>query len=365
VVAPLDLDSFFVAVERSRRPELIGRPVIVGGRPGSRGMVAAASREARRCGIRVGMPLAQALVRCPDGVFLDGAFDAYFAASLHVDELLRRESPDIEWQSIDEVFVGLTPAAGPRGPVDPGARQRAPIDLVERIQKGVQDLGFDVSVGLARSKLVARIASKLGRPRGVVHVLDGYEARFLSPLKIEMLPGVDPALAGRLRAAGIRRLGQIVKLSEPQLALLAGRAGATLARQAAGIDASRIRRTAMPPARIEEYQLAAPSADAGTIHAALRSEVERLGRELRSRGVFARTLSLRLRFPDGRVDSRTLPLNEATALDDVLLAGAMELLGRLWAGDRLIRAVGVSCAGLLAAVGAPALFPVQARQPNR
>jgi DNA polymerase IV len=355
VVAHLDLDSFFVAVERGRRPDLIGRPVVIGGRPGSRGMVAAASREARRCGIRVGMPLAQAAVRCPDGVFLDGAFDAYFAASLHVDELLRRESPDIEWLSIDEVFLGLTA----------DARQRAPVDVVERIQKGVQDLGFDVAVGLARSKLVARIASKLGRPRGVVHVLDGYEARFLSPLKIEMLPGVDPALAGRLRAAGIRRLGQIVKLSEPQLALLAGRAGATLARHAAGIDASRIRRTAMPPARIEEHQLAVPSADAATIHAALGSEVERLGRELRSRGVFARTLSLRLRFPDGRVDSRTLPLSEATALDDVLLAGALELLGRLWAGDRLIRAVGVSCAGLLAGIGAPALFPVQARQPKR
>ena len=355
MVAHLDLDSFFVAVERGRRPDLAGRPVVIGGRPGSRGMVAAASREARRCGIRVGMPLAQAAVRCPEGVFLDGAFDAYFAASLHVDELLRRESPDIEWQSIDEVFVGLAP----------GVRQRAPLDLVERIQKGVQDLGFDVSVGLARTKLVARIASKLGRPRGVVHVLDGYEARFLSPLKIEMLPGVDAALAGRLRAAGIRRLGQIVKLSEPQLSRLAGRAGATLARQAAGIDASRIRRTAMPPARIEEYALSASSGDALVIHAALRLEVERLGRELRSRGVFARTLSLRLRFPDGRVDSRTLPLNEATALDDVLLAAAMELLGRLWAGDRLIRAIGVSCAGLLAGTGAPALFPVRARQPNR
>ena len=327
-------------------------------------MVAAASREARRCGIRVGMPLAQAAARCTDGVFLDGAFDAYFAASLHVDELLRRESSDIEWQSIDEVFVGL-PNARQRAPVEPGSRQRAPIELVERIQKGVQDLGFDVSVGLARSKLVARIASKLGRPRGVVHVLDGYEARFLSPLKIEMLPGVDAALAARLRAAGIRRLGQIVTLSEPQLSQIAGRAGATLARHAAGIDASRIRRTAMPPARIEERQLAAPSADAAIVHAALRTEVERLGRELRSRGVFARTLSLRLRFPDGRVDSRTLPLSDATALDEALLAAAMELLGRLWAGERLIRAVGVSCAGLLAGSGAPALFPVQTRQPNR
>jgi DNA polymerase IV len=348
LVAHLDLDSFFVAVERNRRPELAGRPVVIGGRPGSRGMVAAASREARRCGIRVGMPLAQASVRCPDGVFLDGAFDAYFAAALQVDERLRRESPDIEWQSIDEVFVGLAP----------DARPRTSIAIAERMQHTVQDLGFDVSVGLARSKLVARVASALGRPRGMVHVLDGYEARFLSPLKIEMLPGIDSALARRLRAAGIRRLGQIPRLSEPELSRLAGRAGTTLARHAAGIDASRIRRTALPPARIDERLLAEPIADGPAIHAALLAEVERLGRELRSRGIFARTLTLRLRFADGRIASRTLPLTEATALDEALHAGALELLARLWTGDRLIRAVGVSCAGLLPGSGAAALFPL-------
>ncbi len=310
-------------------------------------MVAAASREARRCGIRAGMPLAQASVRCPEGVFLDGAFDAYFAAALQIDERLRRESPDIEWQSIDEVFVGL-----------PDRRPRTSVEIIERMQRTVQDLGFDVSVGLARSKLVARVASALGRPRGMVHVLDGYEARFLSPLKIEMLPDIDAALARRLRAAGVRRLGQIARLPEPELSRLAGRAGAALARHAAGIDASRIRRTALPPARIEERLLAEPSADAPTIHAVLLAEVERLGRELRSRGVFARTLTLRLRFPDGRVDSRTLPLTEATALDEALHAGALELLARLWTGDRLIRAVGVSCAGLLTGSGAAALFPL-------
>src|SRR6187455_3059725 len=149
------------------------------------------------------MPLAQAALRCPDGVFLDGAFDAYFAASLQVDALLRRESPEIEWQSIDEVFVGL-PA---------GERATASVEILERIQQGVRDLGFDASCGIARSKLVARIASRLGRPRGVVHVLDGYEARFLSPLKIEMLPGVDLTLARKLRAAGVRRLGQLARFT--------------------------------------------------------------------------------------------------------------------------------------------------------
>ncbi len=346
MVLHLDLDSFFIAVERARRPELAGRPVIVGGRPGGRGAVAAASREARKQGIRAGMPLAQASVRCPDGTFLDGALDAYFAASLAVDEILRRESPDIEWQSIDEVFVGLAA----------GARRRTGIETVERIQRGIHDLGFDAACGLAQSKLVARIASQLARPRGVVHVLDGYEARFLSPLKLEVLPGIDPALARRLRAAGVRRLGQVAKLTDAQLSLLAGRTGTTLARRAAGVDGSRIRRTALPPPRIEDRELPSPSADADAIGGAIRVEVERLGRELRSRGVFARTLTLRVRFPDGRVDSRTAPLNEPTALDDALFAAAVDLLPRVWSGGRLVRAVSVSCAGLLAGARESTLF---------
>ena len=348
----VDLDSFFVAVERARRPALIGCPVVIGGRPGSRGMVAAASREARRCGVRAGMPLAQASVRCPEGIFLDGAFDAYFEASLEVDEILRRETPEIEWQSIDEVFLGLP--AGSR----PNAATQKAVETTERIQRGIRALGFDASCGLARSKLVARIASQLGKPRGVVHVLDGYEARFLAPLKIEMLPGIDPSVARRLRGHGIRRLGQIAKLTEAQLSLLAGRAGAVLARQAIGDDASRIRRTALPPARIEEHRLDAPTASAAVLAKALRLEADRLGRELRSRGIFARTLTLRLAFADGRADSRTAPLKEPTALDDALLAGAMDLLPRLWNGERLVRAVSLSCAGLLAGTRGASLFPL-------
>lgn len=355
MILHLDLDSFFIAVERRRRPELIGRAVVIGGRPGSRGMVAAASREARKCGIRAGMPLSHAALRCPDGVFLDGAFDACFAASLQVDELLRRETPDVEWLSIDEAFVGLAPGARPRGAVD----------VAERLHRAIAALGFDAACGIARSKLVAKIASQLARPSGVVHVLDGYEARFLSPLKIEMLPGIDPALALRLRAAGIRRLGQLAKLSDAQVALIAGRAGRSLAQQAAGIDGSRIRRTALPPARIDEQPLAAPTNDADTIRAALRRECERAGRELRSRGVFAGTVTLRVRFADSRVDSRTMQLAEPAAADDALMEAALALLARIAPGDRPIRAFGMSCGALLSAGTAPALFPFHPRQHNR
>jgi len=355
VVLHLDLDSFFIAVERRRQPELIGRPVVIGGKPGSRGTVAAASREARKCGIRTGMPLAQASIRCPDGVFLDGAFDACFAASLQIDELLRRETADVEWLSIDEAFIGLPS----------GSRQGGAVDLAERLHSDIAALGFEAACGIARSKLVARIASQLARPSGVVHVLDGYEARFLSPLKIEMLPGIDPRLAIKLRAAGIRRLGQLATLTDAELSTLAGRAGRTLAKQAAGIDGSRIRRTALPPARIDEQQLASPTADPGLVNAAVRREGERLGRELRSRGVFASTLTLRIRFADGRIDSRTARLAEPAALDDAIVDAAQGLLARMAPGDRPIRALGLSGAGLLSPHTAPALFPLSSRQPNR
>ena len=357
MVLHLDLDSFFVAVERRRQPDLTGRPVVIGGRPGSRGVVAAASREARKCGIRVGMPLTHAAIRCPDGVFLDGAFDAAFAASLQVDELLRRETPDVEWLSIDEAFVGLAPGGR--------ARRAADIAVAERLHRDIAALGFDAACGIARSKLVAKVASRLARPSGVIHVLDGYEARFLSPLKIDMLPGIAPALVMRLRGAGIRRLGQLAKLTDAQVSLLAGRAGRTLAQQAAGIDGSGIRRTAVPPPRMEEHRVDPPTGDRATIASALRRECERAGRELRSRGVFAATLTLRVRFADGRVDSRTTRLPEPAAADEALLHAAAGLLNRLASGERPIRALGVSCAGLLSSGAAPALFPVHRRQQNR
>ena len=355
MVLHLDLDSFFIAVERRRRPELIGRAVVIGGKPGSRGMVAAASREARKCGIRVGMPLAHAAIRCPDGEFLDGAFDACFAASLQVDELLRRETADVEWLSIDEAFVGLPS----------GSRPRRAVETAERLHREIAALGFDAACGIARSKLVAKVASQLARPSGVMHVLEGYEARFLSPLKIDMLPGIGPALVMRLRAAGIRRLGQLAKLSEEQISLIAGRAGRALARQAAGIDGSAIRRTALPPARMEEQALSIPTGDPSALRAAIARECERAGRELRSRRVFAGTLTLRVRFADGRIDSRTMQLGEPACTDDALAAAAMALLARMAPGERPVRALGVSCAGLLATAAAPALFPLDRGQRSR
>jgi DNA polymerase-4 len=353
---------------------LIGRAVVIGGRPESGGVVAAASREARRAGVRPGMPLAQAAARCPDAAFLGGAVDAYLAASARVDEVLRRESAEIEWLSIDEAYVALRHSSGqalrpssgqalrqasgeglPHG-TPPDAR--TDIAAIERIQAALQEMGLDAACGLARSKVVARIASQLARPRGVVHVLEGYEARFLAPLKIELLPGIDPALARKLRAAGIRRLGQLAKLSDTQLSVLAGRSGATLARHAAGIDATRVRPTGLPHAPLDDYELPVPTADPEVLRAIVRARAEHLGRQLRAHGAFARSITLRVRHADGRVESRTAALTQPSALDEPLTAVACDLLARMSRPERLVRAVNVTCPGPLASKGDPALFAV-------
>lgn len=342
----LDLGSFFVAVERQRRPELREQPVVIGGQPGSQGLVAAASREARRAGVRLGMPLTLAAVRCPTATFIDGAFDRYLSAAMEIDAIVRRESPEIEWASIDEIFVGFAP----------DDRTARVLDAAERIRRAVEALGFDAACGVGRSKLVALVASRLARPRGVLHVLDGYEARFLAPLKIEMLPDVDPRIVRRLRAAGVRRLGQISKLTEEQLSAIAGRPASSLRRYAGGIDRSGIRRTALPPPRLADTILRPPTTDASAINAAVRTDVERVGRQLRSRALFARTLTLRIRFSDGRTESRSAPMSQPSALDEALLPVALDLLARLWTGERPIAAVNVSCAGLLAGAAEGALF---------
>lgn len=341
----VDLGSFFVAVERQRRPELCDRPIVIGGRPGSQGLVAAASREARRAGVRLGMPLAVAAAHCPSATFIDGAFDRYQSAAMEIDAVVRRESVEIEWASIDELFVGF-----------PSSNGAACVNAAERIRSAIEALGFDAACGVARSKLVALVASRLARPRGVLHILAGYEARFLAPLKIEMLPDVDPRIIRRLRAAGVRRLGQISNLTEDQLAAIAGRPAMSLRRHAGGIDRSGIRRTALPPARIADTTLRPATNDAGAITAAIRADVERIGHQLRSRALCARSITLRLRFADGRTDSRSAAMSEPSALDEALLAVAFELLAHVWNGERSVAAVNVSCAGLLAGAAEGALF---------
>ena len=224
----VDLDAFFAAVEQRDRPELRGKPVIVGGVPPGRGVVSAASYEARVFGVHSAMSLTEAVRRCPDGVFLPVDGRRYQQASRDVMAILRRFTPQVEPISIDEAFLDVTgslPLFG-EGP-----------QIAVMIKAAVRDdVGLTASVGVATTKLVAKIASDLRKPDGLVVVPPGDEAAFLAPLPIWRLWGVGEKTAAVLAEYGVRTIGDLAALPPDQLTRRFGKHGGSLALRAQGLD---------------------------------------------------------------------------------------------------------------------------------
>jgi DNA polymerase IV len=242
-VLHVDLDPFFVSVERSLDPALHGRPVVIGGDGHGMGFVAAVSEEARQAGVRVGIPLAQARLLCPDAVFRRGDLDAYGRRSEEVTAVLLAASRRVERPSADEALVDLTPES----PGDP-----PPVRAAETIRDELhRRLGFDVSLGLASSRLAARVASGWAKPRGLLVVLPGYELKFLAGKPLSAL-GLPPHLEAALGRAGLATVGQVAETDEATLAAVLGAQAAPRVRAAArGEDEPRIK-VAAPPAFVQE-----------------------------------------------------------------------------------------------------------------
>lgn len=238
-IAHLDLDNFFVAVERAADARLRDRPVIVGGPRDGRGPVAAASPEARATGVRCGMTLADAARKCPDAAFVSGSFVRYLQAAATVDRIIRRRCTRIEWVSIDEAFVDLSPSAPALGHA---AR------VAEQIQQDVRsELSLDVSIGIGRSKTVARIASGLARPKGLLYVMPGYEARFLAPLRLALLPGLPDAALRHLRDARVTTIGGLAQLDAARAIDALGPKATAWQRRAAAEDDAPVIARRLPP----------------------------------------------------------------------------------------------------------------------
>jgi nucleotidyltransferase/DNA polymerase involved in DNA repair len=223
----LEAYAFFAAVEVARDPALAGRPVVVGGRPDGPGLVIDASPEARARGVLPGLPLRRAARLCPEAIFVEGRIGPYLDAARRLRAIVARFAAGAEWLAIDEVCLEVDGAGAPASAV------RLAEALHRQIEKG---LGIGVACGIATTRVVARVAARLMRPRGLLAVLPGYERRVLAPLALERLPGLDAATAARLRAAGIRTLGELAALDPLAAIRLAGRAGAVFARLAAGRD---------------------------------------------------------------------------------------------------------------------------------
>ena len=294
----VDLDGFFVAVERQLDPRLASRPVVIGGQPSTHGVVVAACAEAARHGVRPGLSLAIAAARCPDAAFLDGAVERYLEASAAVDEILRDphttgamavgDGAAVEWTAIDSVFVRSVSGDGLR--------------VAERIRERlVRELGFEVSCGIATTRAAAQIASRISRPRGVLYALPGYEARLLAPLDIGLLPDLPAGARQRLVMERIMTLGDLAGTSDERAKALLGVRGPSFVRWARGEDDRPIDRSQPPRSIAREVTLTHADAPEAELAEVVRHLADVLAMRLRSMGWFARTVTLRLRTcPQGR-----------------------------------------------------------------
>ena len=309
----LDLDTFFVSVERLLDPTLEGKPVIVGGKPGSRGVVTAASYEVRRLGVKSGMSLIEAGRRAPDAIYLPTRHETYGTYAERVREIARRFAPKVLVASIDEMYLDFSgcerlysgDAAGESGPGDV-AIEGAALQLTTAI---FDDVGLPSSAGIATSKVVAKVASALAKPRGVMLVPAGVERAVLAPLPVRSFPGIGPVAEARLHAAGYQTLGAVAEAPVAELEEIFGAWAASISRGVQGLGSGDLGRER--PAFAEhdpegdsvgsisnERTFREDVTDPASIEAVLCGLCERVCWRARKRHVKARTVTLKLRYAD-------------------------------------------------------------------
>jgi len=340
ILAHLDLDAFFAAVEELEHPELIGRPLIVGGDPRGRGVVATANYEARRYGIGSAMSSAEALRRCPQAVFVPPSKDLYSRYSRRVWAAVREVVPTVERTGLDEGYLDVGEVARGFG------EARA---VAEAVQAAVRAaVGLSCSLGVAPCKVVAKVASDRRKPGGITIVRPGREAAFLAPFDLRRLPGVGPRADERLNGAGLRTIGDLAALDDEHLRrLLPGKVGRVLRDRARGIDLRGLEFVTESVSIGHEETFARDVSDREQLHDELRRMSASVAEHLLEAGQAARTVTTKVRYPDFSIRTRSTTLEAGT--DDGTRIGeiACALLDRALA-DRpgALRLVGVSVANL-------------------
>lgn len=343
----IDMDAFFVSVEELYDPSLKGKPVVVGGRPDQRGVVSAASYAARKFGVHSAMPLRTAYKLCPRAIFLDGHPGRYREQSHKVYEVLRAFSPVVEMASIDEAYMDLTGSRRLHGP---------PLQAAHRLHEAVKrETGLNCSIGIASSRLVAKIVSDQAKPNGILWVLPGQEARFLAPLDIRKIPGVGKVTERNLLECGIRKVGDLAAIDERFLEEKFGKWGLALAGKARGLDAGGWFDTPLgedeaPKSISHEHTFNQDTADRGTLDAILARLTEMVARRLREHALFARTVQIKLRYTDFSTFTRAHTLSHATDLDTEILGEVRRLFARNWT-RKPVRLIGVHVSSLETAEG--------------
>ncbi|WAL70882.1 DNA polymerase IV [Kitasatospora sp. YST-16] len=325
----LDMDAFFAAVEQASKPSLRGKPVIVGGL-GGRGVVSTASYEARKFGVHSAMPMAQARRLCPNAAFLTGRFDAYRANSEIVMGLLRERSPLVEPLSLDEAFVDLE--AGPYGAAlanaaTPAEGAQLVLALAEDLRADiVQHTGLTASVGVAGSKLMAKIASERAKPDGLVLIEPGSERSVLAPMPVRALPGIGPATEQALRRAGLTTVADLAEAGFAELVGLLGKAhGAGVFQMAIGWDERPVVPDRDAKSVSVEDTFEVDLADRDRILREIEQLAARCVRRLRAAGRSGRTVVLKVRRFDFSTLTRSETLRGPTDDEEVITATARRL----------------------------------------
>ncbi len=337
------MDAFFVSVEELFDPSLKGKPVVVGGKSDERGVVSAASYEARKFGVHSAMPLRTAYLHCPQAIFVEGHPERYREYSGRVFEILNTFSPVVEMASIDEAYVDMTGTEKLLGPPLRAAH------LLHEAMKRATDL--NCSIGISTSRLVSKIASDQAKRNGVMQVWPGMEARFLAPLEVRRIPGVGKVMEKNLHAVGIRRIGDLTALEEKDLEARFGKWGLALAGKAQGLDAggwfdAEIGERGDPKSISHEHTFNEDTRDRDQLEATLAHLAERVGRRLREHGLHARTIQLKLRYSDFTTITRAHSLAGPTQLDIDLVEESRRLMNASWDTARAIRLLGVHASGL-------------------
>lgn len=332
----VDMDAFFASVEQLDHPEWRGRPVLVGGSAEGRGVVAAASYEARAFGVRSAMPSVQAARRCPDAIWAPARFDRYRELSAKVVEIFRSLTPHVQQVSIDEAYLDVTPTAH---------QPRDPVEIAHEIQQRVDDLGLSCSVGVATSKTVAKIASDHRKPHGITIVPPGTEADFLAPLPVRAIPGVGEATATRLASAGVRTIGDLARLDAQSARQLLGDYGPELVERASGRDERPVREDEGVKSVSHEHTFAKDVREPGDVEGALRLLARKVAARMRRKHLSGRTVTVKLRYADFTTRTVSRTLAQPTDLEAELVPVALELVREAWSPGAGLRLIGFGVSG--------------------
>ena len=345
----VDMDAFFAAVEQRDDPSIRGKPVVIGADPkggAGRGVVSTASYEARAYGIHSAQPISQAYRLCPHAAFLpcDGA--KYGRESRRIRGIFNEFTPQVQAVSIDEAYLDVTGSLRLFG-----GKRRLAEQLQERIE---EETGLTASLGVAPNKLVAKIASDLKKPRGLVIVEPGEVEAFLRPLDVGRIPGIGPKLQGALRALGVRTIGDLAEVPEAELVDRFGDYGHDLWRRAHGRDDSPVHEEREVRSMGHEHTFETDTSDLGLVRSTLMHLCEKTARRLRRAGLAGRVVTTKVRFEGFTTLTRRRTLEAPASEASEVYEAALENLRAAKVGRRKVRLIGVSVSGFNAAPGSSA-----------